>query len=233
MSGGISQTGFDNAATMTNTSLAPAISDLGDSESANIPMRTFNMYYTTFRLSATIHMGDSSSLPLYFLESSVFTTSPSLYLRRGGKKSSPMVSFVKARWTSRQLILGLGDCTTGGNEGAQAWDTLSREKSNFRRSDYHVTVLSRDGSKGMRSLTWQKDKSKRFRTVYACLDENGQVVGRLRSGGMFNWKKAGEIDLAETLGESDTELLLAAAGGIWGVEAMNYQTWLSGGLGEK
>lgn len=198
---------------------------------AAIPLRTFNMYYTTSRLNVTIHEGDSSSRPLYYLESKVFTTSPGLYLRRGGKKSDPMVAFVKARWMSRQMILGLGDCTAHNGEGAQAWETMSREKNNFRRSDYHVAVLGTDGGVA-RLLTWQKDRSKLWKTVYTCVDESGQVVGKLRSGGMFNMNKGGEIDLSETLGESDTELLLAAAGGIWGLEAMNYQSIL-GGFGKK
>ena len=191
------------------------------------PMTTLSMYYTTSRTNVTIHDGSSSSPTLYYLESDVFTRKPCLYLRQGDSKSSPMVAFVKARWTMRQMMIGLGDyhkhAAGAASEGEdQVWEKLEREKNNFRRSDYHVTILGDGGE--TKTLSWRKDKSASFKTVYVCVDQDDKVVGRLRSGGMFNFKKGGEIDVSDSLTETERVMLLAAAGGIWGLEAFNYQS---------
>ncbi|KAJ2983845.1 hypothetical protein NQ176_g391 [Zarea fungicola] len=86
-------------------------------------------------------------------------------------------------------------------------------------------AAGRSVKKQPRTLTWRKDRSASFKTVYACIDdEDGSVVGRLRSGGMFNWKKGGEIDVLDSLTESQRRLFLVAAGGIWALEALNYQS---------
>lgn len=226
-------------------SIATNVTLIGDAQDADgwsfkgaAPMTTLNMYYTTSRTNVTIHDGPSSSPALYYLESHALSRTPSVFLRHGDSKSAPMVAFVNTRWTARQMVIGLGDSKSQKQQHPddQALDKMCRERNNFRRSDYHVTVLSDDDDEGgggasggatkqPRTLTWRKDRSASFKTVYACIDdEDGSVVGRLRSGGMFNWKKGGEIDVLDSLTESQTRLFLVAAGGIWALEALNYQS---------
>lgn len=189
------------------------------------PMTVLNMFYTTSRLNATLHEGDASTPALYYLESSILARKPSLFLRKGGKKSSPMVSFVKASWALRHMMVGRGDCKKD-TDWEQKVDKVMREKGVWHRSDYKVTILgdSAQGEPPETTLILRKDMSHTFKTVYTCVDEHNNVLGYLHSGGMLNWKKGGEIGVANGLTETQKELFLAAAGGVWGLEALNYRS---------
>jgi hypothetical protein len=98
------------------------------------------------------------------------------------------------------------------------WETVHREKNVFRCSDYvfETSVGSSDGLK--KGYRWQKDRSKWFSTVYTCVDDQGRQLARMLSGGAFNWKKAGELEMEEDLPKELEELLTVGALGIWVAE---------------
>ena len=193
------------------------------------PMSTLNMFYTTSRLNATLHSGSDSSTPEYYLESTTIAIKPSLYLREGDSKKSPMVAFARTNWALRNMTIGLGDLKRDPPADLTS-ERLQREKNTLRRSDYHVTIWvdAENGVQQPKTLTWRKDKSALGRTVYVCVDQDGIVQGRLRSGGLFNWKKAGEIDVSDNLSRDEKSLFLVSAGGVWALEGLNYRSMVRG-----
>lgn len=57
------------------------------------------------------------------------------------------------------------------------------------------------------------------KTVYRCVDEGGRVVAGLLSGGMLNWKKGGEIEVADGVERKLEELLIVSVLAIFVAEA--------------
>lgn len=136
-----------------------------------------------------------------------------------------MVAFAKTNWGLRNLIIGLGDYEKS-DPAELTTERLLRDKNIIRRSDYHVTIGVAAGSDGQqpKTLTWRKDKYAPSRTVYVCIDQDGIVQGRLRSDGMFNWNKAGEIEVSDNLSQDEKRLFPVSAGGVWALEALNYRS---------
>lgn len=217
---------YEKASIVSDTSLTSEPYDSDIALKQNVPpMSTLNMFYTTSRLNATIHSGTDSSTPQYYLESTTFSLKPSLYLREGDSKKSPMVAFAQTNWALRNLTIGLGDYEKNAPADLTS-ERLLRDKNTLRRSDYHVTIWidAENGSQQPKTLTWRKDKSALGKTVYVCIDQDGFVQGRLRSGGLFNWKKAGEIDVSDNLSQDEKRLFLLSAGGVWALEGLNYRS---------
>lgn len=217
---------YEKASLVSDASLTSEPYDSDIALKQNVPpMSTLNMFYTTSRLNVTLHSGSGSTTPHYYLESTTFSLKPSLYLREGNSKKFPMVAFAKTNWGLRNLTIGLGDYEKNAPADLTS-EKLLREKNIFRRSDYHVTIWTdaANGGKQPKSLTWRKDKSTVGKTVYVCVDQDGVVQGRLRSGGMLNWKKAGEIDVSENLSRDERSLFLVSAGGVWALEGLNYRS---------
>ena len=120
--------------------------------------------------------------------------------------------------------------------GQIAWDELLRDKNPLRRSDYHFSTSVGDTSEMgniKKIFCWRKNKEKILCTVYECVDEDGNIVARLFSGGAFNWKKGGEFDIAEGLNQDLEEYLIMSSLAIWAMEALNYQSLLSGFSGSS
>ncbi|KAL9090512.1 MAG: hypothetical protein Q9165_005273 [Trypethelium subeluteriae] len=182
-------------------------------------MKTYNMYYTASRTNVTLHLGSSSTPATYYAGTALMTTSPSVRLH-SGNQSGPVLSIAKFRWTSRHSHLALGDPGKEPESGDQSvWEKMTREKSVLRCSDYtFATSVGSDLGK-RREFRWRKDMGKRLSNVYQCLDQEGRVVASMLSGGFFNWKKGGEIEMDEGLPKELEELLIVSALGIWAAEA--------------
>ena len=200
-------------------------------------MIKYNMYYTTSRLNVTLHEGGSSTPATYYLESNCSWTKSLLFLRRGNAKTSPMVAFAKMPLTSRHIQLGKGDYHSQQKAEDQiTWEELHRAENCFRRSDYQfgVTTGGNEGLGKREEFDWRKDREKCAKTVYDCVDRSGRTVARLFSGGAFNWKKGGEVEILEGLDEGLRETVLLSALAIWFLEALCYQSLLKGysGSGE-
>ncbi|RYP46501.1 hypothetical protein DL768_007297 [Monosporascus sp. mg162] len=205
-------------------------------EPAKSGLKKYHLYYTTSRLDARLHLGSSASPATYYFETHMSLASPQLLLRRGDSKSAPMVNFARLRPTSRHMLLGRGDyhaLVQAGKQHQIAWEELRRDKNILRRSDYRFSTDEGGGGgseTGRRraEYRWCKNKEKALKTVYDCVDEDGRVVARLLSGGVFNWKKGGEIDVLEGVDEGLEGYLIMSALAIWVMEAFEYQSLLQG-----
>ncbi|RYP32010.1 hypothetical protein DL767_005455 [Monosporascus sp. MG133] len=207
-------------------------------EPAKSGLKKYHLYYTTSRLDARLHLGSSTSPATYYFETHMSLTSPQLLLRRGDSKSAPMVNFGQLRTTSRHMLLGRGDyhaLVQAGKQHQITWEELRRDKNTLRRSDYRFSTAEGGGGGGgsgtgrrRAEYRWRKDRGKALKTVYDCLDEDGRVVARLLSGGAFNWKKGGEIDVLEGVDEGLEGYLIMSALAIWVMEAFQYQSLLQG-----
>ncbi|KAI1339654.1 hypothetical protein F5Y15DRAFT_381615 [Xylariaceae sp. FL0016] len=196
------------------------------------PMRPgfkkYLLYYTTSRLNVTLHLGSSSNPATYYCETQLKLKSPQLLLRRGDAKTSPMVSFARLQTTSRHMLLGKGDYNALSKDEI-AWEELHREKNALKCSDYTFSTKVGGGAGGTAAFRWRKDTSKTWSTVYDCVDERERVVARLFSGGMFNFKKGGEVDVVvEGLSQDLEECLLMSSLAIWSFEALDYHSILQG-----
>lgn len=184
-------------------------------------MKTYHLYYTPSMTNLKLLLGSSSGPCTYFMESSILTRKPQIQLRHGDSKSCPMVAFARLQTTSRHMLLGSGDYQKDPEERL-VWEELHRAKHVMRRSDYEfgTSIGSGIGSGPRRTYSWKKDMEKVSATVYACVDESGEVVARMLSGGAFNWDKGGEIKVAEGLEKGLEELLLVSALALWAAEAL-------------
>ena len=180
-------------------------------------MKSYAMYYTTSRCNVTLHLGlsSSSSPPTYYGKCSIcayVTNKPHIQLKAGETRSAPVVAAAKLHTTSRNIQLGVG-----GPAGSIVWEDMRREKLRLKRSDYEFdTSLAEAGTQ--KSYSWGREKVM-ARTVYKCMDDEGKVVATLSSGGMVNWKKAGEIEVVEGMDKPLEQLLILGALAIWYAEA--------------
>ncbi|RYP80647.1 hypothetical protein DL770_006137 [Monosporascus sp. CRB-9-2] len=205
-------------------------------EPAKSSLKKYHLYYTASRLDAGLHLGSSASPATYYFETHMSLTSPQLLLRGGDSKSAPMVNFARLRTTSRHILLGGGDyhaLVQARKQHQIAWEELRRDKNMLRRSDYRFSTAKGSGGgsgTGCRraEYRWCKDRGKALKTVYDSLDEDGRIVARLLSGGVFNWKKGGEIDVLEGVDEGLEGYLIMSALAIWVMEAFEYQSLLQG-----
>lgn len=217
--------------------------DMGDGassilEPATAGFKKFRMYYTTSRTNVTFHLGraSESSPALYYLETKALGTGPQLLLRRGATKNDPIISYgrIPVFSSGQKMFMANGDPTGKKMDDLEPQcQLLRREKNMFRRSDYRVSFQGRE-------FGWRKDKSRHLKTVYDCVEftggdedngENAQVIARLFSGGAFNFKKGGELELLESSVEGNQDLesfLVMAAAGIWVFEAGYYRSLLQG-----
>ncbi len=178
-------------------------------------MKTYNMYYTTSRTNVRLHLGSSSSPCVYYGEGSLLTVKPQIRLRSGDSKSAPMVAVAKIHLTSRHILLGTGDYQKD-SEDSFVWEEMRREKTRLQRSDYEFDTSVGLGPR--RTYSWRVDHHM-TKTAYRCVDDAGQVVANMRSGGMCDWRKGGELDVAEGLEKEFEELLVVSALAIWMAEA--------------
>ena len=181
-------------------------------------MKTYTMYYTTSRTNVTLHLGlsSSSTKPVYYGEGCCLgwiTHKPQILLRAGDSKSSPIVAAARLHVTSRNIQLGLGDPA-----GSIVWEDMRREKLRLVRSDYEFDTSHGDEKGVKRSYSWAREKVS-MRTVYKCVDDAGAVVASMSSGGMFNWQKGGEIEVAEGIEKPFEEMLILSALSIFYAEA--------------
>ena len=196
-------------------------------------MKTYNMFYTPSRTNVTLHLDSSSSSPpLYYASVTVMAIYPTVQLHRGDR-SGPIASTAKFRWTSRHVHLGLNDPNgKPGSTDGMAWEEMSREKNCLHRSDY-VLATSVGSTTGKKmGYRWRQDRSKLVSNVYRCEDDEGRVIGSMLSGGYFNWKKGGEIEMEEGLQKELEELLIVGALAIWVEEAAG-SVWKGYGSGQK
>jgi hypothetical protein len=179
-------------------------------------MKKYNMYYTTSRTNVKIHRGNGSTPCLYYGQTTILTKQPQLQLRAGDSSSAPMVAFAKIHFTSRHILIGSGDFQKD-PEGSLIWEEMHREKNVFRHSDYKFG--SSIGAPTRRNYTWQRDPSKKLGNIYTCVNDEGKVISIMRSGGMLNYKKGGEIEILEGLDQKLEELLMISSLAIWIAEA--------------
>ena len=186
----------------------------------DLTMKTYNMYYTTSRTNVKLHLGSSSSPCLYYGETGFLSTmtKPQIQLRAGDSKSAPMVAFAKVFYTSRHIKLGTGDYQRG-PEDQLVWEEMRRKRLRLLRSDYEFDYTSDAGRGGSRrTYGWRVEKHY-MKTLYKCVDDVGQVVASLRSGGVYNWSKGAEVDVADGLEPRLEHLLIVGALAIFTVEA--------------
>lgn len=131
-----------------------------------------------------------------------------------------MVAFAKlSSLTGKHNGIGLGDFQKG-SEGALVYEEFTREKNILKRSDYTFTAAV-EYSTQRRKYTWKKDMKEKISTSYECVDEDGQVVGKMYSGGAFNWRNAGSIEVTESAEKGLEELLIISALSIWTIEGLS------------
>lgn len=97
------------------------------------------------------------------------------------------------------------------------WEEMRREKSRVKRSNYEFGSSIEGGPR--RQYTWKLENHSIVKTMYQCVNDNGQVVAKMLSGGMLNWSKGGEIEIAEGLEKKLEELLIISALALWVAEA--------------
>lgn len=198
--------------------------------------KKYYMEYTTSRLNARLHLGSMAGIVEYYLHTSLTITAPQLLLRRGDNKQAPVVAFCKFQNLSRHSVLGRGDYEKQPAEEL-VWEDLHREKNILRRSDYSFGTSDGPAAgaagNGRAQYSWRKDRERLNRTVYDCVDEGGNVVARMASGGAFNWKRAGDIEIVEGLGTQLEEWLIIGATAIWAYESLAYQSLLQGFENDK
>ena len=186
-------------------------------------MKTYKLYYTLARLNVTLHLSSSTSAEpaTYYAETcwgGFVTNKPQLILRHGGTKTSPIVAAAKLHTTSKDIQLCLGNYEND-HEKKVVWEDMRRDKTRMLRGDYVFSTAIGSADGVPRTYSWKRDTEKMGRTVYNCVNDQGEVVAKVASGGFFNWKKAGEIDIAEGLEEAMETLLLVGAGALIFAEA--------------
>ena len=192
-------------------------------QSLSNAMKTYNIYYTTSRLNARLHLGSASGPCTYYAESKLLTTKPSFLLRAGSSKSAPLVASAKLACLDRNILLGCSDSQSNNSPVNLTWEVLRRNHMRLVRSDYEFETSIGASTPGKRTrYRWQVTKENLehyFKTLYCCVDDQGRVVASLRSGGMTNLRKGGEIDIAQSLEKGLEDLLVVSALGIWVAEA--------------
>ena len=191
-------------------------------------MKTYKLYYTLARLNVTFHLSSSTSAEpaTYYGETcwgGFVTNKPQVILRQGGTKTSPVIAAAKLHTTSRDIQLCLGNYEKE-HEKKVVWEDMRRDKNRMMRGDYMFSTASGSVDGVPRTYNWKRDAEKVGSTVYNCVNDQGQVVARVASGGFFNWKKAGEIDIVEGLEEAMETLLLVSAGSLIFAEA-GWSVW--------
>ena len=185
-------------------------------------MKTYNIYYTTSRLNAKLHLESASGPCTYYAESKLLTTKPSFLLRAGNSKSAPVVASAKLAYLDRNILLGCGDSQSEISENL-TWEVMRRGQMRLMRSDYEFETSIGTSVPGERTrYRWQVTKENLehyFKTLYRCFDDRGRIVASMRSGGMTNLRKGGEIDIAQNLEKELEDLLVVSALGIWAAEA--------------
>lgn len=126
-----------------------------------------------------------------------------------------MVAFARVHYRTRNIGLGLGDFQKDAEKDL-VWEDMRREKFRLVRSDYEFESPAGLGPR--RTYGWRVDKHM-TKTIYRCVDDAGHIVANLLSGGMVNWRKGGEIEMAEGLEKRLEELLIVSALAIWAAEA--------------
>ena len=187
-------------------------------------MKTYNIYYTTSRLNAKLHLDTASGPCNYYAESKLLTTRPSLLLRAGDSKSAPLVASAKLAYLDRNILLGCSSDSQSNNSPVDlTWEVMRRKNMRLVRSDYEFETSIGASMPGKRTrYRWQVTNEKLehyFKTLYRCFDDQGRVVASMRSGGMANLRKGGEIDIAQGLESVLEDLLVVSALGIWAAEA--------------
>lgn len=204
-----------------------AMSDQGHGAS-NPDMVKYNMYYTASMCNVRLNQGDASSPTIYYMQSKTATTDPRLLLRRGPDKKAPVVSFCKMHYTSSDMMIGLGNCEDKSGLENTTFEELVRERNMLRSSDYRFST--EDSAKGERvEFVWKKDRKYVATSIYTCEDPQGRCVARMLSGGAWNWKKGGEVDVAEgAVGLGTKELLIVSAMAIWVWEGLSGRSYFKG-----
>ena len=102
------------------------------------------------------------------------------------------------------------------------------------RSDYEFETSVGNDAGTRRTYGWRVEKSM-VKTVYKCVDDEGQVVANLLSGGMANWQKGGELEVVEGLEEKLEQMLIVSALAIWVAEVgwSVFRGYKSGGGGSS
>ena len=188
-------------------------------------MKTYNIYYTTSRLNAKLHLDFASGPCNYYAESNILTTRPSLLLRPGDSNSAPLVASAKLAYLDHNILLGCSSDSQSNNSPVDlTWEVMRRTNMRLVRSDYEFETSVGAGSMpGKRTrYRWQVTNEKLehcFKTLYRCFDDRERVVASMRSGGMANLRKGGEIDIAQGSEKGLEDLLVVSALGIWAAEA--------------
>lgn len=186
-------------------------------------IKTYNVYYTTSRLNAKLHLGSASGPCDYYAESKLLTTRPSFLLRVGNSKSAPVVASAKLAYLDRNILLGCSDSQSNTSPVDLTWEVMRRKHNRLVRSDYDFETSIGASMPGKRTrYKWQVTNEKLehyFKTLYCCFDDQGRVVASMRSGGMTNFRKGGEIDIAQSLDKGLEYLLVVSAMAIWAAEA--------------
>jgi hypothetical protein len=128
-----------------------------------------------------------------------------------------MVAFAKIPLMGRHFLIGTGDYKNT-SEDKLLWEDLNRAKNLMWRSDYEFGTSI--GFPGRKTYVWKRDMAKMYETAYSCVDDEGKEVGRMLSGGAFNWKKAGELKVAKDLVKELEELVIVSAFAIWAAEGL-------------
>ena len=98
-----------------------------------------------------------------------------------------------------------------------SWEELCRERNILHCSDWEFSTAVESGPR--QTYRWRRNLEHCAKTIYDCVDETGQVVAKMLSGGFFNFNKGGETKIAEGLDLKLEELLIISALAIWGFEA--------------
>jgi hypothetical protein len=189
-------------------------------------MKKYNLMYTTSRMNVRMHPGPKTVPAEYYLETKISLTKPQIILRRGSEKKSPIVAAVKMLNMSRHMVLCKGDPFAASDN--IVWEKFERAQNVMKRSNYEFATAVGNPTGERQNFTWFKDMSAKLKTVYECQDGKGRVVGKMLSGGAFNFNKGGEVEVAEDVGRDLVEMLIVSAMAIWAYEALEYQSLLQG-----
>ncbi|KAI9713961.1 MAG: hypothetical protein M1820_000691 [Bogoriella megaspora] len=196
-------------------------------------MKVYSMYYTAFKNNVKLYLGSSSDPCTYYGKTTVMTKNPTIQLRSDDSPAGLTVAFAKFSWVSRHILLGSGDNARIA-EDKIVWEKMNREKNKLRRSHYVFSTSVGSESGARREYRWRRDMDRLASTAYKCVDDQGDVVANMLSGGFFNWKKGGEIELADGVPKDLEELLIVGALAIWVAEACGsmFQAYADGKNGK-
>lgn len=191
---------------------APELSDFHLPTSAN--MIRYNMYYTTSRTNIRLHQDSPDRPCIYYAETTLMTVSPRFTLRLGDSKTSPMIGLGRMHLTSEHMQIAVG--TEGDPEHKLQWENLRRGHFRLLRADYEFSASDASSAGApRRTFAWKRKQNLVYKTIYRCEDEEGRVVASMLSGGMANWKKGGEIEVAQGLDKNIERLLIVSAVSIF------------------